>query len=252
MRYFFVDEISESAGTFSITGPEAKHISKVLRMKSGDRFILMDKRGSRFQAAIESASLKEVWVVLERPVPKPLPSPVHITLCQALPKSRAMDYLIQKTSELGADRVVPFFSERTVIKYKKESLVNKMRHWHEIAINSAKQCGRGIPVSIDSPISFRDVMEKWREDDALKVILWEEEESKDLKSILATSPSAANFVGIIGPEGGFSGEEIDAARDAGFVSVSLGHRVLRAETAAITTVAIVQYELGDLNLRHKV
>ncbi len=246
MRHFFVDEISENSRTFTITGVEAKHISKVLRMKPGDRFILMDSRGTRFQVAIESAASKEVVVVLERPVPKPLPSPVHITLCQALPKSRAMDYLIQKTSELGVDCIVPFFSKRTVVKYKKGNLINKMRHWHEIAINSAKQCGRGIPVSIDAPVSFRDVMEKWRGEDALKVVLWEEEESKDLKSILKISPPAANFVGIIGPEGGFTGEEINVARDAGFVSVSLGNRILRAETAAITTVAIVQYELGDL------
>ncbi len=252
MRYFYVDELGENTRTFTITGAEARHISKVLRMKPGDRFILMDRRGGRFQAAIESITFKEVLVVLERPMPNPLPSPVHITLCQALPKSRAMDYLIQKTSELGADCIVPFFSERTVVKYKKGSLINKMRHWHEIAISSAKQCGRGIPVSIDSPVSFRDVMGKWRGEDVLKVVLWEEEESKGLKSILETSPPAANFVGIIGPEGGFSGEEIDAARDAGFVSVSLGNRILRAETAAITTVAIVQYELGDLNLRYKV
>ena len=251
MRYFYVDELGENNRTVTITGAEAKHISKVLRMKPGDRLILMDSRGSRFQAAIESSTYKEVLVVLERPIPKPLPSPVHLTLCQALPKSRAMDYLIQKTSELGVDRIVPFFSERTVVKYKKGSLINKMRHWHEIAISSAKQCGRGIPASIDSPISFRDVMEKWRGEDALKVVLWEEEESKDLKSALKTPSPTGNFVGIIGPEGGFSREEIDLAGDAGFVSVSLGGRVLRAETAAITTVAIVQYELGDLNIRRE-
>ncbi len=250
-RHFFIDEISEDTRTLTISGAEAKHISKVLRMKPGDRFILMDGKGSRFLAVIESAASKEVLVVLEKPVPKPLPSPVHITLCQALPKSRAMDYLIQKTSELGVDRIVPFFSERTVVKYKKDSLINKMRHWHEVAISSAKQCGRGIPVSIDSPVLFSDVMEKWRGDHALKVVLWEEEESKDLKSMLETSPPAANFVGVIGPEGGFSEEEINAARDGGFASVSLGNRILRAETAAITTVAIVQYELGDLNIRRK-
>ena len=149
MRRFFVDEIRSKDGLCAITGPEAKHITRVLRMKPGDRFVLMDGRGAHFQALIESTSSREVWVFLGKPLPKPLPSPVKITICQALPKSRAMDYLIQKTSELGVDSIVPFFSERTVVRFEMDRLANKMKHWREIAISSAKQCGRGIPVSID-------------------------------------------------------------------------------------------------------
>jgi 16S rRNA (uracil1498-N3)-methyltransferase len=252
LRRFFVEEIRADNGTCLISGSEAKHISNVLRMRAGDRFILMDGRGYRFQAVIESTSSKGVRAILEKPLPKPPPSPVHITLCQALTKSRAMDYLLQKTSELGVDRVVPFYSERTTVRYKKERLVNKMRHWREIAISAAKQCGRSTPVAIDSPISFGAVMEKWRGQNALKVVLWEEEESKDLKSLMKLSPSADNFVGMIGPEGGFAEEEINIARNAGFIVASLGHRILRADTAAITTVAIVQYELGDLNIGSRV
>ena len=252
LRRFFVEEIRADNGTCIISGPEAKHIANVLRMKAGDRFILMDGRGSRFQAVIESASSKGVRAVLEKPLPKPPPSPVHITLCQALTKSRAMDYLLQKTSELGVDRVVPFYSERTTVRYKKERLVNKMRHWREIAISAAKQCGRGIPTQIEPPSSFRELMERWRGEVALKVVLWEEEGAKDLKGLLKLSPSADNFVGMIGPEGGFTEEEINIARNSGFIVASLGHRILRADTAAITTVAIVQYELGDLNIRREV
>ena len=248
LRRFFVEKIRADNGSCLISGSEAKHISTVLRMRAGDRFILMDGRGSRFQAVIESTSSKGVRAVLEKPLPKPPPSSVHITLCQAITKSRAMDYLLQKTSELGVDCIVPFYSERTTVRYKKERLVNKMRHWREIAISAAKQCGRSIPVAIEAPISFGAVMEKWSGQNALKVVLWEEEESKDLKGLLKLSPSADNFVGMIGPEGGFAEEEINIVRDAGFVVASLGHRILRADTAAITTVAIVQYELGDLNI----
>ena len=251
LRRFFVEEIRIDDGTCVISGSEAKHISTVLRMRAGDRFILMDDRGSRFQAVIEAVSPKGVRAVLEKPLPNPPPSPVHITLCQALTKSRAMDSLLQKTSELGVDHIVPFYSERTTVEYEKERLVNKMRHWHEIAISAAKQCGRGIPVVIDPPVLFRTVIEKWGELNALKVVLWEEEESKDLKSALRSSTPSPNFVGIIGPEGGFSREEISSAGAAGFVPVSLGKRILRADTAAITMVAVVQYEWGDLNIRCK-
>ena len=106
MRRFFVEEIREIDGTCSITGSEAKHITKVLRMKTGDRFVLMDGKGARFQVTIESATPREVQVVLGKPMPKPPPSPVQIMLCQALLRSRQMDYLIQKTSELGVDRII--------------------------------------------------------------------------------------------------------------------------------------------------
>ncbi len=248
LRRFFVEKISVSNNTYTITGPEAKHISRVLRMKPGDQFILMDGTGTRFQSVIDSVSSREVIVTLEKSLPQPPPSPVVITLCQALPKSRAMDYLIQKTSELGVDCIAPFFSERAVPEYKKERLDNKMRHWHEIAINSAKQCGRGLPAKIENPVSFMKLMEKWREEDVLKAVLWEEEGSNDFKSLLKSSGSETKITCIVGPEGGFTGKEIETAGDAGFISVSVGRRILRAETAAIAAVAIIQYELGDLCL----
>ena len=249
LRRFFVEEISANHDTCIISGSEARHMSKVLRMKAGDRFILMDGKGSRFQAVIESISAKEVFAVLENSLPQPPPSPVHITLCQALTKSRTMDYLIQKTSELGVNCVAPFYSERTTVRYTQEQLIKKMRHWREIAISAAKQCGRGLPVEIEAPFSFGELMEKWGEQVALKVVLWEEEGAKDLKSLLKSSSSADNVVAMIGPEGGFAEEEINVARKADFIVASLGQRILRTDTAAITTVAIVQYEWGDLNIR---
>lgn len=251
MRRFYIEEIKPDDSTCVITGPEARHITKVLRMRPGDRFILMDGKGSRFRSRIESTSSREVLVVLEDPLPMPSPSPVKITLCQALAKSRAMDYLIQKTSELGVDCIAPFFSDRTVVKLKGDRLANKMRHWHEIAASSAKQCGRGVPAKIERPCSLRELIAKWRGQDALKVALWEHERLNDFKIILKTSPSVKCVVCLVGPEGGFSAEEIEAAGEADFVCVSMGERILRAETAAITMVAVVQYELGDLNLTRK-
>jgi 16S rRNA (uracil1498-N3)-methyltransferase len=95
-------------------------------------------------------------------------------------------------------------------------------------------------------------MKRWRGEEIVKVVLWEGEDSRDLKGLLKMSPPTDKFVGMIGPEGGFNRDEIAAAGDAGFISVSLGDRVLRADTAAITMVAVVQYEWGDLNIRHKV
>jgi 16S rRNA (uracil1498-N3)-methyltransferase len=246
MRRFFVEEIKEKDGYVVISGPEARHISRVLRMNRGDHFILMDKKGNRFEAVIESFRPKELSVRLTGVLPIPTSPPVDIILCQSLLKSRAMDCLIEKSSELGVNKIIPFFSERTVIRYAQYSSVNRARRWREIAQGAAKQSDRIRPAQIDLPVSFREVCERFQNDDAMKVILWEREESRDLKRHLRAHTSSARFIGMVGPEGGFTSTEIDMARKVGFIPVSIGRRILRSETAAVTLVAIVQYEWGDL------
>jgi len=248
MRRFFVEEIKFRDGLCSITGSEARHITKVLRMQPDDALILMDGKGSRFRVIIKSVGPREVLVAFEESIPAPPPSTVEITLCQALLKSRAMDYVVQKTSELGVDRLFPFFSERAVVTFNEKRSENKVRHWREIAFSAVKQSDRLVPAEIPLPSSFKDLLVQCQDENALKVILWEEEGATDLKGLLRTTPPFERFIGIVGPEGGFAREEIALAGSAGFVSVSLGKRILRAETAAITMVAIVQYEWGDLSL----
>jgi 16S rRNA (uracil1498-N3)-methyltransferase len=246
MRRFFVEEIKERDGYVVISGPEARHISRVLRMKRGDHFILMDRKGARFEAVIEFSGPKELRVRLAGVLPTPSSSPIDITLCQALLKSRAMDYLIEKSSELGVNEIIPFFSERTVIRDARYNAEGRARRWQEIAQGAATQSDRIKPAEIYLPVPFRKVIDRYQNNDAMKVILWEREESTDLKRLLRAHPSSARFIGMVGPEGGFTGTEIDMAGKAGFIPVSVGRRILRAETATVTLVAIVQYEWGDL------
>jgi 16S rRNA (uracil1498-N3)-methyltransferase len=251
VRRFFVEEIVEKDGAFSIKGSEARHMSKVLRMGPGDRIILFDRKGNHFVASIRSITPHEVDVLLKGPAPRPSPTPVEIILCQALIRSSQMDYMIQKTSELGVARIFPFTSERTIVRPLKERLGNRLRHWREIAASSAKQCRRIAPAEIEGPKSFRDLIIWFNEVEGAKIILWEEKGGEDLKGLLRESQPPRTFVGVVGPEGGFSREEISIARDGGFIPASLGSRILRSETAASTLVAIVQYEWGDLSLDEK-
>jgi len=248
MRRFLVENLNAQDGVCTITGPEARHMTRVLRMGPGDRFVLMDGKGRRFLASVESATRQGVRVVLEKPLPRPPPSPVIIVLCQALLKSGPMDYLIQKTSELGVDHILPFTSLRTITMLKRERLANRMRHWREIARSSAKQSGRVVPAQINFPLTLGELTAKWKEEKGIKAILWEGKRTTDLKGLLRCSSRAGKFIGMVGPEGGFAGEEIELAADAGFIPVTLGNRILRSETAAMTMVAIVQYEWGDLGV----
>ncbi len=248
MRRFYLEKIEMNNNMCLVKGGEAKHMIKVLRMKRGEHFILMDGTGACFEATVGTVSPAHVQVFLEKPFPPQPPSPINISLCQALPRSRVMDYLVQKTSELGVDVIAPFYSERGIVRYEEKRVMNKMRHWREIAISAAKQCGRTIPADIRKPLSFDEMVFLWDREAALKLVLWEQESSRDLKQVLRSLPSARKVICMIGPEGGFSDGEIMVAGNAGFISVSLGKRILRVETAAIALVTLVQYELGDLNL----
>ena len=248
MRRFYVKEVGEKLGTLNITGTEARHISRVLRMGPGDRFIVVDSRGRRFLATILEAGAWDVLVSLEEPLPKPPPPPVQIILCQALIKARPMDYAIQKASELGVHTIQPFTCERSVVRPKKERLANRMRHWQEIALSAAKQSDRETPAEIEEPASLEELLSEWKRKKAVKALLWEQEDNRDLKGLLRNIAAEKRFVGMVGPEGGFSKGEAEAAMKAGFVSVSLGSRILRSETAARALVGVVQYEWGDLGL----
>ena len=250
MRHFFVDEISSTDATAVIRGPEARHILRVLRLGPGSPLVLMDRLGARFQAVIVDTDRKQVTVRIERALPAPPPSPVHIVLCPSLLKSRPMDYLIQKTSELGVDTLCPFLSTRTVVKLPPERVTDRLRHWREIASNATKQSGRDRAPTIRRPVHLPELVDALQQDTALKVVFWEEEGSTDLKRLLRESPRRQAFVGMVGPEGGFTGDEVMAAKEAGFTTASLGYRILRSETAATVVAAIVQYEWGNLGLRN--
>ena len=217
-------------------------------MGRGDTMVLLDGKGGRFLAEIESVSREAIKVQIKKPLDPVQPSPFEITLCQSVIKSAPMDYLIQKTSELGVTRISPFFSSRSVVHLKADRQRKKSNRWREIAHSAAKQCNRDIPPEIGAPESFDRHLALFSKAPELKVILWERETSRDLKDLLQNHEPSGHFTGMVGPEGGFTPEEVSAAQRAGFIPVSMGSRILRAETAALVLVAIVQYEWGDLRM----
>jgi len=248
LRRFFVEKIIPTGGFLSITGKEARHIRNVLRMKKGETLILMDREGQSFEATIEAVHYKEVRVKINKTIPPLPPSPVKISLAQALIKSHPMEYLIQKVAELGIHSIHPFYSERTVIQLKSAHLKNKMDRWMGIMKSACKQCGRVTLPELNTPLLFEEMIKDVPDTKTLKILLWEDEDKVDLKRLLTSMSSAPHVFVIVGPEGGFTSNEINLAKDAGFHIVSLGNRILRAETAAVSLASIIQYEWGDLNL----
>lgn len=247
MRRFHINKINEKDGFCIFPPSEAHHIVKVLRMKEGDNLVIMDNDGQRFLAQITYASRHEVRANFLKQLPSPSSSPVEITLCQSILKSKHMDYMIQKTSELGVNHIIPFISERTTVKLKHEKKNARIKRWEEIALNAAKQSDMRMVPKIDIPVQFNSMITRFDKNNALKIILYEGESDCDMKRLLKGS-SFNKIIGLVGPEGGFSIEEVESAKKADFVPVSMGKRILRAETAAVIIMAIVQYESGDLCL----
>jgi len=252
MKRFLVEAIEPSMDRLTITGREARYINNVLRMKKGQELIIMDGKGLSFACAIEKVSYQEVTVRIKGPLPPQLSSPIRITLCQAIIKAQAMDYVIQKATELGVGAIRLFFSERTLIKIEPPRTAAKMSRWREIMKSACRQCNRADLPNLKPPVPFEEMLESAPKNDIFKILLWENEENLGLKEIFNRPSPPPHIWAVVGPEGGFAPDEIDAARKSGFLTVSLGNRILRADTAALSLLSIIQYEWGDLSLRDEI
>ncbi len=227
-----------------ITGQDLKHIVKVLRMHVNDKIIFTDGHGKDFSAIISKISSDEITLEIKESHISAFESPVQITIFQGMLKDKKMDFLVKHLTELGIYTWVPFFCERTIPKYNQKKLNARIQRWEKITKEALKQCNRSIVPEIHEPITFSDIIKVTSYFD-LKIIFWE----KALTSIRAINQKAENIKNIcilIGPEGGFSKKEADLAKESGFNLCSLGPRILRAETASITAVSLIQHYFGDI------
>lgn len=249
MRRFFIDPAKISGDTAVIDGPEARHLIKVLRLKAGEQVILFDGTGMIYTARVEGLVKNQVTVAILSAIPNDVESRPALYLGQALAKGKKMDFIIQKATELGVAGIRPFVSEHCVdrgLDAKREQ--RRVERWQRIALEACKQCDRPTPPVCLPPADFTTLVRESVDCDQ-KFIFWEAETTLGLKDVF-TGNQATGATGpvmmLIGPEGGFSREEVAEACTAGFQPVSLGRRILRTETAAVATIAILQYILGNL------
>ncbi len=249
MRRFFIEESKITGPIISITGSDAAHIKKVLRMEPGDRIGLFDGRGFEYEARIENLFSGSVEVSITKRFLSALESPVQITVAQALLKDKKMDILARQLTEIGITKLIPFTAVRSVPRPDKKKLSARRKRWEKIAIEALKQCGRGHVTEIGETVTFNDVIKVDDECD-LKIVFWENE-SKPVSDVVqqVNDGKCKKILSVLGPEGGFTEREIEDARACGFVTASLGPRILRAETAAIVACTILQYLFGDMGLK---
>jgi 16S rRNA (uracil1498-N3)-methyltransferase len=205
---------------------------------------LTDPEGNDFRGRILRLSETEACVLVFDAFPLPTESCLEIILLQALPEKERMEMIIQKATELGVSAILPFQSERSISLEEREAKQKKAHRWQSVAVKAVRQSRRAKVPPVEGCRPFQEVLGDCTED-GLKILLWEKE-GQPLKRVVRQRPTKKIYV-IVGPEGGFTEGEVRLAEEKGFIAVKLGQRILRTETAAITMVGILQYELGDLN-----
>ena len=223
-----------------LDGDSTHYLSKVLRLKSTNQIKLFNGSEGEFLGSITAKSNDSMTVSIDSHVRKPVDDKIKFHLALAITKGERMDYAIQKSVELGVFTITPFFStlSEVVIKDKKRAM-NKLRHWRKVALNASQQCERLSVPGIEEPTTFEDFIAR---DSKRVCILLDSSGSKKLKEV---SFERDLFL-MVGPEGGFSSSELVTARSK-MIIATMGPRILRAETAPVTALSILQAEFGDLS-----
>lgn len=242
MHRFFIPQLH--AAEMVIRDVDAKHISKVLRMQPGDKIQIVSDDGVTAIAEIVSLQADNVVVkCLEKLAESHEPS-VKITLAQGLAKGEKMDFIIQKAVEMGASSIVPVAMEHSVVRLEGAKADKKVERWQKIAEAAAKQSKRDIIPQVQPVQTMQQMLDN--NDLQHKIIAYECEDRLGLKTALQSCDNLQELLLIIGPEGGISEFELELARKNGAVPVSLGKRILRAETAGVVALSAILYETGDL------
>jgi 16S rRNA (uracil1498-N3)-methyltransferase len=238
---FFVAGGVPGPGRLRLEGEAAAHLGRVLRARAGQEIVLFDGGGGEYPARVVTAARKFVEVDVGSRQDLERESPVPITLLQGLCRGERMDLVVRKATELGVARIRPVLAERSVVKLDDRREESRLAHWEAIVASACEQCGRNRLAEILPPMGVPEALGAHA--DAAGVLL---DPFATIGPAGLAPPGSAGLALLVGPEGGLTENEREAALAAGFRAVRLGPRVLRTETAAITGVALLQAAFGDL------
>jgi len=236
----YIDMPLTNGEIINLPRDKAHYVSHVLRMRIGDSIKLINDSGDEYLSKIIEVSKKNAQIEIGESIQVRAESPLILNLCLAVAKGQHMDFSIQKAVELGVKTIIPVISEFSNVKLQDDRMGNKMLHWQNIIISATEQCGRAYLTQIQKPVSLADWLNVER---AMTRLILHPKSQKSLSSI---ELSNNELTLMIGPEGGFSDAEVERAQENGCQSISLGPRILRAETAVVSAVSNAQHLWGDL------
>ena len=243
MQHFFADRSWVQGDKIQLEGSDVNHMKNVLRMKEGEEVQVSDGTGNAYLCQIEGYEGDQAVLKIREKTEKDTELPPKIWLFQGLPKGDKMELIVQKAVELGVYGIVPFAAKRSVVRLDEKKAGKKQIRWQAIAKGAAEQSGRGLIPEVETVKTYAEALEFAKGLDVILVPYELEEGMKATMSIIEAIRPGQSVGIFIGPEGGFEEQEIGQARNAGAVPVTLGRRILRTETAGITTLSILMYHL---------
>lgn len=243
MQHFFVtpDQVKEEK--IYIKGSDVNHIKNVLRMKNGEEVQISDGNNKKYLCAIESMTSEDICLIIkeEQSADNELPSKIY--LFQGLPKSDKMELIVQKAVELGVYEIIPVATKRAVVKLDEKKALKKVERWNSISESGAKQSGRNLIPEVKTVLSFKEAIRYAAKLDVVLIPYELAEGMQETKQIIEDIQPGQSIGIFIGPEGGFDTEEVAFAMGQGVKPITLGKRILRTETAGLTTLSILMYHL---------
>ncbi len=236
MTIFIDPQLIAKRQHIKVPPEKSRYLLSVLRCKKGHAVTVIDGKGSAYTAEIISIVNKDVFIDITGDLPLNAELPVRLTLCQGLLKGEKMELVIQKATELGVAEIVPLVTERSIVKETR-----KVKRWHAIAEEAAEQCGRAVVPLVRDPEKLNDIVDR----EKMNGLLFWEGGGQAISEAMGVIDMKRAFHIFIGPEGGFTPDEVRKAEGQGLVRTTLGKRILRAETAAIAATALVQFLIED-------
>lgn len=245
MYRFFVKEDQIHDGSVWIVGEDVNHIKNVLRMKTGDKIFISCENNLEYECELKELGEKQIEAEIFDVHGMETELPAEIILYQALPKGDKMEFIIQKAVELGVSKIVPVRMKRCVVKLDEKKADKKVKRWNLIALSAAKQSKRGIIPKVSKVLDYTQVLKEAENLDLLLVPYEEERGIAYSRELIKKVPGKKSIGIMIGPEGGFEKTEIEAAKQVGGRTLTLGKRILRTETAGMTMLSILMFTLEE-------
>jgi 16S rRNA (uracil1498-N3)-methyltransferase len=243
MHHFFVTPEQVRESHIYIEGSDVNHVKNVLRMKLGEELEICDGNNKKYLCEIEEMTSDYVCALIKEEMSSDTELPSKLYLFQGLPKSDKMELIIQKAVELGAYEIIPVATKRAVVKLDDKKASKKVERWNSIAEGGAKQSGRSFIPEVTSVMSFKEALDYAGKLDVVLIPYELAEGMAETKQIISAIEPGQSVGIFIGPEGGFEISEVESAMAAGAKAITLGKRILRTETAGLTTLSILMYHL---------
>jgi 16S rRNA (uracil1498-N3)-methyltransferase len=245
MPVFFLPAHAIAPPLITVPPELLAHVRDSLRVEIGDEIIFADGQGMRYRTEITHSSKQGVTGRILETLQEPHKQTPAIILGQALLKGEKMDWVIQKATELGVSQIIPLQSRHTIVQLRPERVEYQLARWQRIALEAAQQSEQWRVPTMAQPQSMKDFFAS-PSGESVRLLLAERRDRQSLRTLALPKTATTSIVALIGPEGGWTAEELAQAEQAGCLAITLGHKILRAETAAMMTVGILQHRLGEL------